>query len=203
MDWKAIPFFDSWVFNYIVLPVLIFCSRICDVSLGTIRIIFLSRGSKFLAPLLGYFEVMIWLVVITQVLRNITNAVTFVAYAAGFAMGNFVGMLIEERLAIGFSSIRVIGNRHMDRIVADMQKSGFGVTCHDGRGSKGPVTVLYSMVKRGDIKKVLGIINRYNPGAFYSIEDAKMANEGIFSKKNGMTLSKKLKFLFRLQRPGK
>lgn len=202
MDIASIPFVDTWMFNYIVLPVLIFCSRICDVSLGTIRIIFVSRGRKFLAPLLGFFEVMIWLVVISQVLRNMTNIVMFVAYAAGFAMGNFVGIFIEEKLAIGFSAIRIIGNKHMDKIIEDMKKSRYGITCQEGRGSQGPVTVIYSMVKRGEIKKIISIINQHNPHAFYSIEDAKMANEGIFPK-NNLPLSKKIKFFFRFQKPAK
>lgn len=197
-----VPFIDSWMFNYVLLPVLIFCSRVCDVSLGTIRIIFVSRGRKFLAPLLGFFEVLIWLFVITQVLRNITNVVTFLAYAAGFAMGNFVGIFIEERLAIGFSAIRIIGSKNMDRIIEEMRKKGYGITCQEGRGSQGPVTLVYSMVKRGEIKKIVSIINAHNPGAFYSIEDARTANEGVFPK-TSIPLSKKIKYFFRYQRPGK
>jgi uncharacterized protein YebE (UPF0316 family) len=197
-----VPFLDSWTFNYVILPLLIFFSRICDVSLGTIRIIFVSRGRKFLAPLLGFFEVLIWLVVITQVFRNITSVVTYVAYAAGFAMGNFVGIYIEERLAIGFAAIRIIGIRNMNKIVGAMTKRGYGITCQKGTGSEGPVTIIYSMVKRKELKNVTGIINKYNPGAFYSVEDARMANEGIFPK-DKLPLSKKIRYFFRSLKPGK
>lgn len=199
---SLVPFLDSWSFNHVILPVLIFCSRICDVSLGTIRIIFISRGRKFLAPLLGFFEVLIWLIVITQVFRNVSNFTAYIAYAAGFATGNFVGIFIEEKLAIGFAAIRIIGSRNMAKIRDAMIRRGYGITCQKGVGSEGPVTIIYSMVKRKEIRNISAIIRKHNPGAFYSIEDARTANEGIFPKEKE-TLSRKIKYFFRFQRPGK
>ena len=89
------PFF-AWV----VLPLLIFFARICDVTLGTIRVIFISKGFKYIAPCIGFFEVIIWLLAIGQVMNNITNVASYIAYGAGFATGTFVGMAIEEKLSL-------------------------------------------------------------------------------------------------------
>lgn len=193
---------ENGLFQYAVMPLLIFLARVCDVSLGTLRIIFVSRGRKLIAPFLGFVEVLIWLLVITQILRGMNNLVAFLAYAAGFAMGNFVGMLIEERLAIGVSAVRVIGSRRMGTIAGELQKKGFGVTTMDGRGARGPVTILFTMVKRKEIGSVLKIILRHDPKAFYSVEDARTAGEGIFRGKR-LPVSKKIRFFFRFLKPGK
>ena len=103
-------FFDSDFFSYAVLPILIFLARICDVSIGTMRIIFVSKGKKNIAPVLGFFEVLIWITAISKIMQNLDNYVNYIAYAGGFATGNFIGMLIEERLAMGILMIRVFAH---------------------------------------------------------------------------------------------
>ena len=90
-DWQA------WV----ILPALVFIARLIDVALGTVRIIFTSRGTKHLAPLLGFVEVFIWVSIIAQITKGANNIVSYLAYAAGFAAGNYLGMYIENKLAIG------------------------------------------------------------------------------------------------------
>lgn len=99
---------NSGTFSLIILPILIFLARIVDVTFGTIRIIFVSRGLKWLAPIFGFFEIMIWLFAIGQVFSNMTNITYYVAYAGGFACGNFVGIWIEEKMAIGTMVVRII-----------------------------------------------------------------------------------------------
>ncbi|HOQ05094.1 MAG TPA: DUF5698 domain-containing protein, partial [Anaerohalosphaeraceae bacterium] len=93
---------ESWMnsfwFAWIVLPLLIFIARIADVTIGTIRLIFVARGMKILAPLAGFFEVLIWLVVIGQIMRHLANPLCYIAYAAGFAAGNYIGMMLVDRL---------------------------------------------------------------------------------------------------------
>src|SRR4030042_7197461 len=101
-------FMDSPVFDLLILPLFIFIARICDVSLDTLRIIFISKGYKFVAPVIGFFEVLIWIVVITRVIQNLDNWLCYIAYAGGFATGNFVGMVLDEKLAIGHEMVRVI-----------------------------------------------------------------------------------------------
>ncbi|HEX2991004.1 MAG TPA: DUF5698 domain-containing protein, partial [Anaerolineales bacterium] len=88
-------------FTWVILPLIIFLTRVLDVTLGTLRIIFISRGRKYLAPLLGFIEVLIWITVVSQIIGGASNFAAYFAYAAGFAVGNYVGMWIEERLAIG------------------------------------------------------------------------------------------------------
>ena len=93
-------FFNSQVFAFVVVPILIFAARALDVSIGSVRVIFLARGRR-VAAILGFFEVLIWLVVITQIMQNLSNPVTYIAYAAGFATGTYVGILLEGKLALG------------------------------------------------------------------------------------------------------
>ncbi len=165
---------------WFVLPVLIFCARVCDVSIGTLRLIFIGRGLKYIAPVLGFFEVIIWLLAIGQVMSNITNVVSYIAYGAGYATGTLVGMMIEERLSLGMVIVRVITNQESRQLVQRIRDEGYGVTSIDGEGSTGPVTIIFMTIKRSALPRVADIINNYQPGAFYTVEDVKSVTEGIF-----------------------
>ncbi|WP_040428334.1 DUF2179 domain-containing protein [Acetivibrio cellulolyticus] len=168
------------VFSWVVLPLLIFSSRIVDVTIGTIRIIFVSRGKKNLAPLLGFFEVLVWITAISQIMKHLDNIVCYFAYAGGFAAGTFVGMMLEEKLAIGMLVVRVILVKYNDELREHLYKAGFGVTVIDAQGANGDVKIVYTIIKRKDLNEVLGIITKSNPKAFYSIEDARTVNQGVF-----------------------
>jgi len=176
-------FFDSSIFSYGVLPLLIFLARICDVSIGTLRIIFVSKGKKNIAPLLGFFEVLIWIVAISKIMQNLDNYINYIAYAAGFATGNLVGMIIEEKLAMGIQVIRVFTQLNGDDLVQSLNHSGFGATSVEARGAKEKVHLIYTIIQRHEMEKVLEIINHFSPKAFYTIEDVKAVNEGIFPPK--------------------
>jgi uncharacterized protein YebE (UPF0316 family) len=181
-------FFDSNFFSYALLPLLIFLARICDVSIGTLRIIFVAKGKKYVAPVLGFFEVLIWIIAISKIMQNLDNYINYIAYAAGFATGNFVGMIIEEKLAMGIQMIRIFMNERGPELVASLNDSGFGATHVEGRGAKEKVNIIFTIVQRNDLAKVLDIITRFNPDAFYTIEDVKAVNEGIFPLKKQVTL---------------
>lgn len=168
--------FYSWV----VLPIIIFFARICDVSLGTIRIILVSRGKRNIAPILGFCEVFIWIVAIGQIVQNIHSVTAFVGYAAGFAAGNYIGMLIEDKLAMGIVIIRIIIPEKGEELVELLHKAGFGVTKFIGEGANGSVTMIITVIKRKAINNVVFIIQSINPGAFFSIEDVRSTNAGIF-----------------------
>src|SRR5512139_1940021 len=101
-------FLDSALYVWVVLPILVFLARVMDVTLGTLRIIFISRGKRNLAPLLGFVEVFIWITIVSQIVSHAHNILAYVAYAAGFAAGNFIGMYIENRLAIGTQVVLAI-----------------------------------------------------------------------------------------------
>ena len=174
---------DSDIFAWVILPILIFLARICDQSIGTVRLIFVSKGFKFLAPLLGFFEVIIWLAAIGQIMKHLDNIVCYVAYGGGFSMGNYIGIYLEEKLSIGTVILRIIPRNEATELIAYMKEKNFGITMVDAEGSMGKVKMIFSIVKRSDAKNVIGIINELSPEAFYSIEEVKSVNKGIFPKK--------------------
>ncbi|MCF7809965.1 DUF2179 domain-containing protein [bacterium] len=165
---------------WLIIPTLIFFARIIDVSIGTIRVIFVAKGMKFLAPVLGFFEVLVWLLAIGEILKNLTSWQNYIAYACGFAMGNFVGMLIESKIALGNVIIRIITRYEANSLVEALREKNFGVTSIDADGRDGPVKILFTLTTRTSIPKILNIVNEYNPNAFYSIEDIRYVSEGIF-----------------------
>lgn len=183
-------FFDSGIFTWVILPLLIFISRIFDVTLGTVRIIFVSRGKKFLAPLLGFFEILIWLIAIGQIMQHLDNVLCYIAYAAGFAMGNYVGIRVEEMLAMGFLSVRMIVLKNHEELKEQLVKSGFGVTVVDGHGANEQVKMIYSIIKRKDLTQIIKIIESAGPKIFYTIEDARTAYQGIFPQKKSSGFKK-------------
>lgn len=173
-------FFDSNLFNYGILPLLIFLSRVGDVTIGTIRIIFVSKGKKYLAPILGFFEVFIWILAISRIMQNLDNYINYFAYAGGFAAGNYVGMLLEEKIAMGVLIVRVITQKPADMLIERLTSLGYGITSVDARGSKQDVNIIYTIIHRKEMRRVVDIIKHYNPKAFYSVEDVRYVNEGAF-----------------------
>ena len=172
-------FNDSDIFTWVILPILIFLSRIADQSIGTMRLIFLSKGYRFIAPLLGFFEVIIWLVAVSQIMKHLDNVICYIAYGAGFAMGNFIGMTLEERISIGSVLVRIIPTVNSDVLIERLREKNFGLTTIDAEGSQGSVRVFISIINRKDLKEYISIINEINPKAFYTIEDVRTINQGI------------------------
>ncbi|NIM91799.1 MAG: DUF2179 domain-containing protein [Candidatus Aminicenantes bacterium] len=173
-------FLSSEIFKWIVIPLLIFMARILDVSLGTVRIIFVSRGLKYLAPLVGFFEVIIWLLAIRVIIQNLNNVACYIAYGAGFAMGTFIGLQIEKKIAIGNSIIRVITKKDATELIEHLREKDYGITSIDAQDLRGKVHVIYIIIRRHDIENVAGIIREFNPQAFYTIEDIRLVSRGIF-----------------------
>jgi uncharacterized protein YebE (UPF0316 family) len=170
---------DSDFFTWIILPLLIFLSRIADQSIGSMRLIFLSKGYKFIAPMLGFFEVIIWLIAVSQIMKHLDNVLCYIAYGAGFAMGNFIGMTLEERISIGTVLVRTIPNLNTEELIEALRIHNFGLTTVDANGSRGEVKIFISIINRKDLKEYISIINKINPNAFYTIEDVKTINQGI------------------------
>lgn len=166
-------FWDSALYTWLILPLLIFISRIIDVSLGTLRIIFINRNLKYYAAFAGFFEVLVWLLVIREIFQRLDNPLYLVAYATGFASGNFVGVMIENRLSIGRVVIRVITRRDSKGLVSFLRDSGYGLTVVDGEGATGSVKILFVITERKDIPNIVKIVHDFNPNAFYSLEDVR------------------------------
>lgn len=172
-------------FNWVILPLLIFISRLGDVTMATLRHIFISKGLRNIVPILGFFEVLIWLIAMRQVFSHLNNAACFIAWAAGFSAGTYLGMFIEERLAIGTQIIRIITNENIFSLTEGLKKLNQGVTIVDGHGAVGPVKLIFTIVKRANKAEVIELINTCTPNAFYTIEDVKKAQHGVFTSTPG------------------
>ena len=179
-------FFDTEMFRWVVLPILIFIARTMDVTLGTLRNVFISKGFRNIVPFIGFVEVSIWLISIRQVMQHLDTWVCYVGFAGGFAMGTYVGLMIESRLALGLQVLRIITPSNWEPLVNALQRLDIGITLIDGQGAKGPVKMIFTIVKRKDVLKVREIITEVNPNAFYTIEDIRIANQGVFPKKSVM-----------------
>jgi uncharacterized protein YebE (UPF0316 family) len=176
-------------YSWIILPLIIFFSRLCDVSLGTLRHVFISKGFRRIVPVLGFFEVLIWIVVVAQVMKNLNNFACYLAWAGGFATGTYVGLRIEERLALGLQVIRIITNQNADSLIEELRKKNHGVTIVDAQGGKGPVKMIFTIIKRKNVNAVEKVIALHTPSAFYSIEDIKNANQGVFTPVQPQSIS--------------
>jgi uncharacterized protein YebE (UPF0316 family) len=177
------PLISPEIFAYMILPIMIFCARICDVTMGTIRVIFISKGIRYLAPVIGFFEVIIWLLAIGQVMNNLTNAVSYIAYGAGFATGTYIGMYIEEKISLGLTSVRIITQEDPIELMQYLRSCNYGVTSIDGEGATGRIKMVFTIIRRQDLAHVVGIIKEFHPNAFYSVEEVKSVAEGVFPDK--------------------
>lgn len=168
-------------FSWVILPLLIFVARLGDVTMATLRHIFISKGFKKIVPILGFFEVLIWLIAMRQVFSHLDNIACFIAWALGFSAGTYLGMLIDEKLAIGTQIIRVITSENITELILALKTKNQGITIVDGQGAIGPVKLIFTIVKRADKFEIIELIHQHAPKAFYTIEDVKSSEFGVFS----------------------
>jgi uncharacterized protein YebE (UPF0316 family) len=164
---------DPDLLTWVVIPILICLARIVDVTIGTLRIIFISKGLKYLAPVMGFFEVIIWLIAIGQIMQNLSNVINYVAYGLGFAIGNFIGIVIENKISLGHVLLRIITRRSATELIEWLDNSGRKFTIIDARSDWGLVNVIYMPMKRREIPEVISMVKKFNPKAFYTIEDVR------------------------------
>ncbi len=179
-------------FNWIILPLLIFVSRLADVSLATLRHIFVSKGYKTLVPILGFFEVLIWLIAIRQIFNNVDNIACYLAWAGGFSAGTYLGMYLEEKMALGMQIIRVITNDDTDKLVEAFRKCQQGITVVNGQGAMSPVKIIFTVVKRTNKSEIIKLIEEHSPNAFYSVEEVKNSEHGVFRNSKDTSVIKRM-----------
>jgi len=163
-----------------LLPLLIFLARVCDVTLGTLRIIFVSKGRKNLAPIVAFFEVLIWIIVISELLSHANNLFSYVCYAGGYATGSYVGIYVEERIAMGVQLVQVYTKKSGGELVRLLNQENFGATALQGEGVNGAVCIVQTVVNRKNMNRVKSIINQFDPDVFYVMTDTKTVQRGIF-----------------------
>jgi len=173
-------FIDSQLFTLVVIPILICLARVVDVTIGTLRIIFISKGLKYLAPVMGFFEVIIWLIAIGQIMQNLSNVVNYIAYGTGFAIGNYIGIMIEQKISLGYVLVRIITRRSAKNLIKWLENSGRKFTIIDARSDWGLVNIIYMPLKRKEIREVVEKVKAFNPHAFYTVEDVRAVSGSTF-----------------------
>lgn len=158
----------------------IFCLRVCDVSLDTVRVIYVVRGRKKEAWILGFLTSTIYVVAISSVLTNLDNPLNVIGYAAGFATGNVVGMFFEERLAIGHIQINIVSPTLGSAIAEALREDGFAVTEVSARGKNGMVAMLQCSVLRKNVRRIEDIVNSVDAAAFVTAEEVRPIQRGFW-----------------------
>jgi len=186
--------FSDNIFAFIILPMLIFMARVADVSIGTIRVILVMQGKKGLAPLLGFFESIIWLLAIGQIFQHIDNPISYISYATGYAFGTYVGIILEEKMAIGRVVVRVITSLPATDLIDYLERKNHRYSNIEATGNDGKVNIVFTVVKRNVLKELIPKVKEYNPKAFFTIEGVKkVSDEDMSFKENkGIVLGKML-----------
>jgi uncharacterized protein YebE (UPF0316 family) len=164
-------------FAYILLPLLIFLARICDVSINTIRIIYMLGGRRYTSTILGFFESFIWLMAIRQIFEHLDNWICYIAYPAGFASGIFVGMIIEEKIAYGKVIVRIITRKDVAPLISYLNEQFFRYTRVDAEGPDGRENLIFTVLERESLDDLLSKLKELIPTAFYTVERVKAAAE--------------------------
>jgi uncharacterized protein YebE (UPF0316 family) len=156
---------------------LIFLSRTIDVSIGTIRIILVGKGLKWQAAFCGFFEVLVWLIAITQIMQHLSNFIMYIAYASGFAFGTYVGVLIENRLAFGYIVVQVITKVNANELVDELRRKNIGNINFGATTPNGRVRLVYIVLKRKEIRSVFKVVKEHNPNAYYIVQDIRSLSD--------------------------
>jgi uncharacterized protein YebE (UPF0316 family) len=159
---------------------LIFFLRITDMSLDTLRVLFVVRGRKRIVWLLGFCQSAVFVIAITQVLAHLDNPLTVLGYAAGFATGNVIGITVEERLAIGHIRLQIISSKRGIGLAKALRDGGFGVTEISARGRDGVVRLLSVDVLRKDVTRARRIAHEADEDAFITSEDVRPLRRGFW-----------------------
>lgn len=175
---------SSDMYQWVLFPLFIFVCRVCDVSLSTLRSVLAAKGKRKIVPYIGFFEVLLWIIAVSSILKNLNNVMCYIAFASGYSVGIFVGLAIEEKLAIGTQVIRIITKHQSIEIVDALNSENYGVTSVDAMGARGPVKMIFTIVKRKEVPHVIEIIHAKQPDAFYSVEDCKDATQVRYGSKS-------------------
>lgn len=167
-----------------LMPLIIFFARVTDVTIGTLRIVFITRGNRFTATFLGFCEVFVWLLIVSQVINNMDNIFNFLSYAAGYAFGNYVGVFVENKLAFGNQMLRIITQKPAKQLINYFNRMNYHYTNIPAEGNAGDVNVLFTIIKRKNLEKVIEQVKIFNPNAVYTIEDIRTVQDGMLQKQD-------------------
>ncbi|HEX6060266.1 MAG TPA: DUF2179 domain-containing protein [Gemmatimonadaceae bacterium] len=175
------------VFASPVGALLIFVLRIVDVSCDTLRVLFAMRGKRVIAAILGFFQALIWIFAVGTAIRYLDSWMHILGYAAGYAMGTFVGITIERLVAYGVTTVRIVSAHGGVEIAESLRERGYGVTEIAGFGREGGVEIVNCVVHRSHIDEVMEIVDRYDPRAFVTSEEPAILRGGFFAQRTWRT----------------
>jgi uncharacterized protein YebE (UPF0316 family) len=176
------------LFSLVIIPLLIILARICDVSLGTVRVILIGKGYRLFAASLGFFEVLIWITAISQIMQNLNNPLNYLAYAFGFSSGTYLGMVIENKLSIGMVMVRIITKKESTLLLERLLILDYQLTMIEAEGRLGDSRIIFLVMKRKAVPELIDIIKTLEPDAFYTIEDVRYVNSHqINSRRNSIS----------------
>lgn len=167
-----------------LIPILIFLCRIVDVSFSVVRIVLISKGYKAFAAICGFFEVFIWITVVSKLMSGNTSLIYLISFAGGFSAGNYVGLIIAEKLSLGVALLRIIVREYPEKLLKELRDMNYGVTVIKGKGATGEVDIIFTVVKKIELEIVKELICKNNPNAFYTIENIDSISEGVFPDRN-------------------
>lgn len=173
------PDFVAWV----IMPIIIIVARMIDVSMGTFRIILVSKGFRLYASVLGFLEILLWITVVGQIMGNMNNFIYYISYALGFSFGTSIGMYIEKKISLGMVIVRIITKYEATELLEYLRAKDFDATCTDGYGKYGQVKILFMVIKRHDLDNLIALIKKFNPNAFYTVEDLRYVSGGVIPDK--------------------
>lgn len=165
-------------------PLVIFCLRIVDVSLDTMRVIFAIRGQRGVAAVLGFFMALVWILAVGNAIKHLDSMWHVLGYAGGYATGTFVGITIERVLAFGVATVRVVSQHAGVEIAESLRARGYGVTEFPGFGREGVVEIVDCVVQRSHLDEVLETIRRWDEGAFVTVEEPKVLRGGMLAARD-------------------
>jgi uncharacterized protein YebE (UPF0316 family) len=163
---------------------LIFCLRIVDVSCDTMRVIFAIRGKRGIAAMLGFVQAMVWIFAVANAVKHLDSILHVIGYAGGYATGTYVGVSLEQAIAYGVATVRIVTKQAGRDIAAALRQRGYGVTEYPGLGRDGSVEIVHSVVQRRHLADVLDIINKKDEDAFVTVEEPKVLSGGIIATRD-------------------
>jgi uncharacterized protein YebE (UPF0316 family) len=172
---ESIPYFN------ILLPFMIFMTRTVDTSLGTLRHILTSRGNRKAVRIVGFFEVLLWITAIGQVMQHLNHWSCYLAWALGFTVGSMIGFKIEERLALGKHQLRIITPQPVDTFLKAIKELNQGYTVFDGMGANSPVKQIFVILDRKNNKEITALVKEHIPQSFCSVSDVMATDNGVFN----------------------
>jgi uncharacterized protein YebE (UPF0316 family) len=160
------------MFDTILGALLIMAMRICDVSIGTMRMLLIVQGKKYLAGTAGFFEVLIWVLAIRFIFQHLDNFTNLIGYATGFGLGNIIGITLEQKIGFGFIQLNIISRHYTDQIANSLRISKYGVTILPAEGGTGGVSVIVVIVAKKYQKKVIKLIESVDKDAFITVQQS-------------------------------